>query len=95
MSKPLDRYWRQVHAIEAMTGTTSAIARRAVAQLREEREWTSAHATRQHPIVVARVVAELEREAKEPYRDLDDFIDAYDEWDGAYDDFDIETSADY
>ena len=94
MSK-IDRYWRQVHAIEDMTGTSSEIARRAVSALREDREWDTAAETRRHPIVVARIVDELEKESKEPYRDLDDFIDAYEEWDGAYEEFDVETNADY
>ena len=93
--KATDRYWRQVHAIEAMTGTSSAIARRAVAQLREDREWSTAAETKRHPIIVARIVDALEKESKAPYRDLDDFLDAYDEWDGAYDDYDVETNADY
>lgn len=30
-----------------------------------------------------------------PYRSLDDFIAAYDEWEGDYDYYEIETNADY
>lgn len=93
--KSIDRYWRQVHAIEAITGTSSAIARRAVSLLREDREWMTAAETKRHPIVVARIVDQLEKEAKEPYRDLDAFIDAFESWDGDYDYYDIETNADY
>jgi hypothetical protein len=93
--KSIDRYWRQVHAIESMTGTSSAIARRAVSMLRDDRDWSTAAETKRHPIVVARVVEALEQEAKQPYKDLDAFIDAYEDWDGDYDYFDVETNADY
>jgi hypothetical protein len=95
MAKALDRYWKQVHAIERMTGTTSAIARSAVTQLRKDRNWTSARETRNHPRVIAKLVRELERQERAPYKDLDDFIDSFESWDGEFDSYDIETSADY
>jgi hypothetical protein len=93
--KAIDRYWRQVRAIESMTGASSAIARRAVTRLRDERDYATAAETRRHPRIVARVVTEILEETKQPYRDLDDFLDAYDEWDGEYEIYDVETNADY
>lgn len=99
-STAIARYWRQVHAVERMTGTSSAIARRAVAALRDDRGWTTAAETARHPIVVQRTVDAIEAEEEaeppdNPYRDLRDWIDAWDAYDGDYDYIEVETNADY
>lgn len=78
-----------------MTGTSSAVARRAVTRLRDERDYVTAAETKRHPRIVQRIVDEIEKELKEPYTDLDSFLDAYDDWDGDYDHYDVETNADY
>jgi hypothetical protein len=98
MNRKTAGYWRQVHQVQSMTGTSSAIARRAVRIIRDAREWTTAAETSRHPIVVGRIVKEIEEEEEEegePYRDLDDFIDAYEDWRGEYDVIEVETNADY
>jgi len=98
-NRSIDRYWRQVHAVQSMTGTSSAIARRAVNALRSAREWDTAAETKRHPIVVARTVKELEEEDDKDdgpeYEDLDDWIDSWEEWDGDIDYIEVETNADY
>ena len=97
MKRNTARYWRQVRAVERMTGTSSAIARRAVAALRSARDWTTAAETARHPRIVARTVRELEKDTapEMPYTDLGDFLSTYDEWEGDYDYYDVETNADY
>lgn len=97
MNKATAAYWRQVRAVQAMTGVSSAVARKAVAQLREDRGYVTAAETKRHPIIVGRTAASYEAPAEKgkPYRDLDDWIDAYEDWEGDYEYYDIETNADY
>lgn len=97
MNKATARYWRQVHAVQHMTGSSSAVARSVVRTLREVRGYETAAETKRHPIIVKREVdAEQPPEEKgKPYKDLDDWIDSFDAWEGDYEYYDIETNADY
>lgn len=105
-------YWRQVHAVQAMTGTSSAQARRAVTLLRAERGYRTAAETKRHPVIVNRASKATESKrrgrrdrgvvepppeppVKPTYRDLSDWISTFDEWEGDYDYYEIETNADY
>jgi hypothetical protein len=99
-STALRRYWRQVREVQRPTKADTRTARTAVRVLRSTRQLTSAHATRQHKQIVSRIVKQSLDVAPppttgKPYRDLDDFIAAYEAWDYDYDVFDVETSADY
>jgi len=103
-SKPaVARYWRQVRAVQAMTGARSAEARRVVRALRAERGYQTAAETRRHPIVVTRA-HRAERAAptgREPvaetgaYRSLHDWIETYDAWDGETEPIEVEVNSDY
>jgi len=98
MNKATARYWRQVHKVQSMTGASSAVARQAVKTLRA-RDITTAAATARHARITSRAVksidvAEPSRPGK-PYRDLDDWIDSWEDYEGDYDYEDYETSADY
>jgi len=60
-SKTQKTYWRQVRAVQKLTGTSSAIARRVVRSLRESRGYRTAAETMRHPIVVRRSTGAVER----------------------------------
>ena len=90
------RYWRQVHEVQRQTHVSARIARQAVRAIRDTREITSAHATKQHPRIVARIVRDI-LEAEEPlpgkpYTDLDEFVSVYEAWDGDYEEYTVEAS---
>lgn len=116
-SSGIKAYWRQVRAVQSLTGASSAVARRTVATLRSERGYRTAAETKRHPIIVSRAAEKAveppkrggggrKRPPPEPppgeppirpkrYRDLDDWIDTWNGWEGEYDEYDIETNADY
>jgi len=96
MNTATARYWRQVHKVQSMTGASSAIARTAVRSLRA-RDITTAAATARHSRMTSRIVNSLAIEPLpgKPYRDLDDWIETWDAYDGEYEYDDYETSADY
>lgn len=78
-----------------MTGASSAVARQAVRSLRA-RDITTAAATSKHPRITSRAVSAIEPPPSgKPYKDLDDWIETWDAYDGDYDYEDYETSADY
>jgi hypothetical protein len=103
------RYWRQVRAVQRMTGASSAVARRAVSSLRESRGYTTAAETARHPIVVQRTTSDVERTIQrdraidvepppvtaKPYANLDDWISSWESWEGDYDYYEIESNVDY
>lgn len=78
-----------------MTGSSSATARKVVAQLREDRGYETAAETKRHPIIVGRTAESVQEQEKAPYKDLDDWIDSFDAWEGEFDYYEIETNADY
>lgn len=101
MNAKIARYWRQVRSVQAMTGASSKDARRAVALLREERGWTTAAEIKRHPIIVSRAATATlappsdEPPRGKPYKDLNDWIESWEAYDGEYDYYEIETNADY
>lgn len=97
MNKATARYWRQVRAVQAMTGASSSVARSIVRDLREVRGYQTAAETKRHPIIVGRTAAPYEAPAEKgkAYRDLDDWISTYEDWEGDYEYYEVETNADY
>lgn len=115
MNRKIAAYWRQVHAVQRMTGSTSALARRAVTRLRAERGYLTAAETKRHPRIVGRIAREVGRTVRTTtprtravlpvttegsgvraaYRDLDDWIETWEPWDGSYETLDVETNVDY
>lgn len=97
MNKATAAYWRQVRAVQKMTGASSAVARQTVRQLREDRGYLTAAETKRHPIIVGRTAATYEAPAEKgkPYRDLDDWISTWEEYEGDYEYYEVETNADY
>ena len=97
-SKSLARYWRQVREVRRLTKTDTRTARTAVRVLRS-RGIMTAHATKIQKRSTVRTTRAIEREqpaaAGKPYRDLDDFLDDYGQWDGYFDVYEVDTSADY
>jgi hypothetical protein len=124
-SRKVKDYWRQVRAVQALTGASSGTARRAVALIRSERGYRTAAETKRHPVVTARLTKAVaarpvsqppgpsttggrrggrRQEPQEPpeappiskpYRSLDDWVEAWEEWEGDYDYYEIETAVDY
>lgn len=94
-SASLKAYWRQVHEVQRQTGISSADARRAVSVLRSDYGVRSAHATKGVTREGLSMVREAVEKAKAPYKDLDDWIDAFGYWDGEYFEYDVETGVDY
>ena len=101
--RPLAAYWRQVHAVQAMTGARSAEARRVVRALRAERGYQTAAETRRHPVVVGRA-HRAERAAptgQEPvaetgaYRSLRDWIETVETWTGETEPIEVDINSDY
>lgn len=98
------RYYAQVRAVRALTGADYPTARAAVKALRA-RDITTATATRAHPRVTARTVRDVTRvrvtrerpdvTSPDRIRSLDDWSEAWEEYDGEYDYWDVDTSADY
>lgn len=97
MNKATAAYWRQVRAVQQMTGVSSAVARKAVAQLREDRGYVTAAETKRHPVIVRRSAESIKPAAEKgkPYKDLDDWIGSWNEWEGDYEYYEVETNADY
>lgn len=86
--------------VSRMVRDTRAIIEQPAAQrLRQpDRDWQLSRAAR--PSSTTRGVEPVEQLGEIPstgkaYRDLDDWIDAFEEWDGDTDEYDIETNADY
>lgn len=94
-SASLQAYWRQVHEVQRQTKISSADARRAVSYLRSEYGVRSAHATRGVSREGLTMVRDSVNATKAPYRDLDDWIRSWEEWDGDYIEYDVETGIDY
>ena len=103
-SKPaVARYWRQVRAVQAMTGARSLEARRVVRALRAERGYQTAAETRRHPVIVNRA-HRAERAAptgREPvaetgaYRSLRDWIETVESWEGDTEPMEVDVNSDY
>lgn len=104
-SRALQTYHRQVREVVKQSGLSYADARRAVVLLREH-DIHSAAATKRSKESVAAAVRILNREhridvePREPikggkYKNLSEWIDVYDEWDGDYIEYDVETGVDY
>lgn len=87
------RYWREVRAVQALTGAQSRDARRAVRDLRTRGIATATDAKR-HPRIVQTAVDAAIAARQGPYTGLADWLDAWDAWDGEYDEYDIESGVD-
>lgn len=89
-SDALKTYWRQVHEVQRQHAVSVSDARATVALLRESGIRTAAATKRSEGNVAAAVAA-----VHAPYTSLDDWIDSFEDWDGDYEYYDIETGADY
>ena len=84
-----------MHEVQRQSGISSADARRAVSYLRSEFGVKSAHSTRGVTREGLTMVRDAIAATRAPYSDLDDWERAYDEWEGDYMEYDVETGVDY